>query len=160
MRIYLCRTRPDYPLGPSFLLLGLTGILYFLGLWSHVFNIITNKSLFSFILGTNHISPHKSQLPFASVTFNKPSLGMLSYYLFGLVWNHAFLGALPTFVIASACCLWYFTHQHRRHPSPISTSLCRGIFFHLGSIALGSFLIALVDFVRIILSYFEVLRDR
>jgi choline transporter-like protein 2/4/5 len=37
------------------------------------------------------------------------SLGMFYYFFFGILWVNAFLGALTIFVIASSCCMWYFT---------------------------------------------------
>jgi choline transporter-like protein 2/4/5 len=33
----------------------------------------------------------------------------LYYFFFGILWTNAYLGALSIFVIASCCCMWYFT---------------------------------------------------
>jgi hypothetical protein len=61
-----------------------------------------------FIVGTNQVNAQPGGSPFGSVEWTDKSYGMLGYYVFGLLWNHAFLAALPQFVIASACCIWYF----------------------------------------------------
>lgn len=37
------------------------------------------------------------------------SLGMFYYFFFGTLWVNAYFGALSIFVIASCCCMWYFT---------------------------------------------------
>jgi solute carrier family 44 protein 1 (choline transporter-like protein)/choline transporter-like protein 2/4/5 len=31
-------------------------------------------------------------------------------FIFGTLWANAFFGAMGTFVIASACCMWYYSH--------------------------------------------------
>eukprot|EP00331_Platyophrya_macrostoma_P009145 CAMPEP_0176426544 /NCGR_PEP_ID=MMETSP0127-20121128/12006_1 /TAXON_ID=938130 /ORGANISM="Platyophrya macrostoma, Strain WH" /LENGTH=229 /DNA_ID=CAMNT_0017807833 /DNA_START=437 /DNA_END=1126 /DNA_ORIENTATION=+ len=51
-------------------------------------------------------------------------------------------------------CIWYFA-QGRKEPmgNPLFRALCRGTFFHLGSIAFGSLIIALVFIVRVIIQY-------
>jgi hypothetical protein len=110
-----------------------------------------------FIIGTNQVEAQTGGLPFASVQWTDKSYGMLGYYVFGLLWNHAFLAALPQFVIASACCIWYFCQGSGKEPkSPVGTSISRGLFYHLGSIAFGAFVIAVIDVFRIVVNYFEV----
>jgi hypothetical protein len=47
---------------------------------------------------------------FTSISdFTQRSLGMFYYFFFGILWTNAFLGAMTIFVIASCCCLWYFS---------------------------------------------------
>lgn len=93
---------------------------------------------------------------FADVKMTNGQEGMIAYYVFGLLWNHAFFVALPQFVIISACCIWYFCQADGKNPkSPVSKSLCRGLFLHMGSIAMGSFFIAVIDALKLILEYFE-----
>jgi choline transporter-like protein 2/4/5 len=41
--------------------------------------------------------------------YTQRSLGMFYYFFFGTLWTSAFLDALTIFVIASACCMWYFS---------------------------------------------------
>jgi len=61
-------------------------------------------------------------------------------------------------MIAATVCQWYFSGQgEEMADSPYTTSVWRsfkwGIFYHCGSIAFGSFIIALVTFIRILFEY-------
>jgi hypothetical protein len=48
---------------------------------------------------------------FTSLTsYTDSSLYQFYAFLFGTLWCNAFLQAVGTFVIASACCLWYYSH--------------------------------------------------
>jgi solute carrier family 44 (choline transporter-like protein), member 2/4/5 len=42
-------------------------------------------------------------------SLTETTLGMFYYFVFGTLWTNAFLGALTIFIIASCCCMWYFT---------------------------------------------------
>jgi hypothetical protein len=70
---------------------------------------------------------------------------MWLYTLFGYLWINAFIIGVTQFIISAACALWYFSCSS---DSNGSGSLCKGFYwvfrYHLGSIAVGSFLIALV----------------
>lgn len=82
---------------------------------------------------------------------------MFYYHLFALLWINAFILAWGTFVIASAACIWYFTHGHEHSGiHPIRTSIWRGSFYHLGSLAFGSFILAVIQAVRLALAYLNV----
>lgn len=74
------------------------------------------------------------------------------YFLFGGLWVNAFISAVCQFTLASTACLWYFNKQSGLH-SPISRSIGRAFRYHLGSIAFGSLILALVQMVRIVLEY-------
>jgi choline transporter-like protein 2/4/5 len=78
------------------------------------------------------------------------------YNLFGYLWINAFIIGIAQFMISAACALWYFTSTS---DSNGSGSLMRGFYwvfrYHLGSIAFGSFLIALIQFIRIIFEYYK-----
>mmetsp|Transcript_19959 Transcript_19959/g.17044 ORF Transcript_19959/g.17044 Transcript_19959/m.17044 type:complete len:109 (-) Transcript_19959:209-535(-) len=97
----------------------------------------------------------KNGYPFVSITWASSNIGMVIYYVFGLIWNHAFLNALSTFIIASSVVLWYFRKATSRPPAPVATSICRALFSHIGSIAMGSFAVAIVDFFRMLVSFFH-----
>ena len=81
---------------------------------------------------------------------------MFLYSLFGYLWMNAFIIGVSQFIISAACALWYFSCTS---DSNGSGSLCRGFYwvfrYHLGSIAFGAFLIALVQFIRIIFEYYR-----
>jgi len=109
----------------------------------------------AYVVGLNEITRDDSG-PFAQITWSNSTITMSLYFLFGLFWNHAFLAGMSQFVIISACCIWYFSRANRKRPeAPVSKSLFRGVVFHLGSIAMGSFAIAVLGILRVIMSYFE-----
>ncbi|XP_042865088.1 choline transporter-like protein 1 [Penaeus japonicus] len=77
------------------------------------------------------------------------------YHLFALLWITQFLVACQHVTIAGAISQWYFKRNKKQLGWPILTSMKRMYRYHLGSIALGSLIIALVKFVRFILKYLE-----
>jgi hypothetical protein len=76
------------------------------------------------------------------------SLGMLYYFFFGILWVNAYIGALSIFVIASCCCMWYFSRGPGDElSSPVSTSYWRSFRYHWGSLAFGALILAVVQFI-------------
>ena len=77
------------------------------------------------------------------------------YSLFGYLWLNAFLFSLASFVVAAAAAIWYHTSNADTNGKG---SVSRGFYwafrYHLGSLAFGSFLIALIQFIRIIFEYY------
>lgn len=48
---------------------------------------------------------------FTSVkSYSEPSLLRLYFFIFGTLWSNAIIQALEMFIIASACCMWYYNH--------------------------------------------------
>ena len=78
------------------------------------------------------------------------------YSLFGYLWLNAFLIGVAQFTVSAACAIWYFSCTS---DSNGKGSITRGFYwcfrFHFGSIAMGAFLIALVQFIRIIFEYYR-----
>lgn len=82
---------------------------------------------------------------FGSVTHDEKTFIYIWVYIFIGLWVSAFILAVNTFVLASSTCIWYFSQGpgqsvHR----PISRSLYRAFRYHLGSLAFGSFILAVV----------------
>ncbi|ESP05260.1 hypothetical protein LOTGIDRAFT_102496, partial [Lottia gigantea] len=73
------------------------------------------------------------------------------YHLFGVLWISAFIVACQDLVIAGAVAVWYFSRKKSKLGWPIGRATCNLIRYHMGSVALGSFLIAVVRFARLIL---------
>ncbi|XP_037801220.1 choline transporter-like protein 1 [Penaeus monodon] len=88
-----------------------------------------------------------------TVLFVKSSLiaNLRWYHLFALLWITQFLVACQHVTIAGSISQWYFTRNKNKLGWPILTSMKRMYRYHLGSIALGSLIIALVKLVRIVL---------
>ena len=78
------------------------------------------------------------------------------YQLFGFLWIIAIIIGCTQFIIAAAAAIWYFTSSS---DSNGSGSICQGtwwiIRYHIGTIAFGSFLIAMVQLIRIIFEWYR-----
>ena len=73
-------------------------------------------------------------------------------FLFGTLWCNAFIQAVGIFVIASACCIWYYNHGPEQEINfPIFRSYKMVLRYHLGSLAFGSLILAIVQFIEIVL---------
>lgn len=85
----------------------------------------------------------EKQLPFqhfTTTTFVKV-LGV--FHIFQLFWGIFFLVETGDFIVAGAATSWYFERS-----SPYSESQHRYRNFHIGSVAMGSFFMALFGFIR------------
>lgn len=85
-------------------------------------------------------------------------------FLFGLFWIIAFIVALEQFIVAATCCMWYFSGDG----SDVAISFgdvgvgiaTKWAFrYHLGSLAIGSFLIAVVQMIKVVFEYFASKED-
>ena len=93
--------------------------------------------------------------------FNKPLTDsnmnqyLMAYHVFGSLWGVAFIFGVGQITIAGAAATYYFTLNKKKLPmTPVLTSFYRVFRYHLGSVALGSLLVAIVQFLRILLWYF------
>lgn len=72
-----------------------------------------------------------------------------------LFWSSEFILGCQQMTVASSVASWYFSRDRSSLSCPIGNSIRRVAKFHLGSIALGSFLIVLFKIPRLILVYLE-----
>ncbi|KAJ5070922.1 choline transporter-like protein [Anaeramoeba ignava] len=71
------------------------------------------------------------------------------YHFFGLLWGTALITAISESTIAGAISSWYWTRdKHNIPPSPVKSSFKRMLRYHLGSLAFGALLIAIVRMIR------------
>jgi len=77
--------------------------------------------------------------------------------LFGFFWIIAFIIAVQQFTIGATACMWYFRQgsddASRSGGVSISQGICWCIRYHLGSIAFGSFLIAVLNTIKALFEY-------
>jgi len=97
------------------------------------------------------------ELPFmTTVVWTDETRYVFLYSLFGYLWINAFMIGVTQFIISAACAIWYFSSTSDSSGSgSLSTGLWWVFRYHLGSIAFGSFLIALVQMIRIIFEYYK-----
>ena len=92
--------------------------------------------------------------PFRSIEFEDGLTNKLWIQGFGLFWNIAFLLTLSNFIINGAVCFWYHNASSNVE-HPITTSLWWALRYHLGTIAFGSFILAIVWILRTIAEYLQ-----
>lgn len=80
---------------------------------------------------------------------------MFVYYLLGFVWVTQFIIGCERLAISGAVALWFFSRNKSKLGMPIANSIGRLIRYHLGSVAFGSLIIAIVVVLRWILSFIE-----
>ena len=120
-------------------------------IWLVVFIVIV-----LFVVSIGELT-QRQDFPFLSQVVMPPEAEyMFLYTLFGYLWMNAFVIGIAQFMISAAAALWYFSCTSDTNGSG---SLFRGFYwvfrYHLGSIAFGSFLIALIQFIRIIFEYYK-----
>ncbi len=95
--------------------------------------------------------------PFASVDWEDSTRNLWYYHLFALFWILAFLISVLQLIIAATAAQWYFSSNSDQ---PGSGSVCRSLYwcirYHVGSLAFGSLILAIVMFVRFIFEYMKV----
>lgn len=77
------------------------------------------------------------------------------YNILVLVWVIEFIIGCQHMIIAGSVATWFFTRNKENVSSPISTSVSYLFNYHLGSVALGSFIIAILQIIRVILNYID-----
>ena len=85
----------------------------------------------------------KEQLPFQHFETSGAIKALGLAHVFQLLWVLFFLVETGDFIVAGAACSWYFQRE-----SPYSESSDRYRKFHIGSVALGSFFLALLGFLK------------
>jgi len=79
-----------------------------------------------------------------------------AYSFFSYLWGNCFLIAVGQTTIAGAVGVWFFARLGEKHKQKSVSQALRNVFrYHTGSLALGSFLIALVQFIRYCLKYLQ-----
>lgn len=91
-----------------------------------------------------------------SIEFNAGLKNMLFINVFMYFWMMEFLLAISNYALLSSVCTWYFTSsQDTRGTFSIRRGIWWGIRYNMGSLALGSFLLAVVWMIRIVFEYID-----
>jgi len=91
---------------------------------------------------------------FGTFTYDETQKYLIIYTIFGVLWGNAFIIASAQFIIASSAAIWYFK-QPENPSGTVSKAFKRLIRYHIGSIAFGSLILAIVQFIRLVLAYIE-----
>jgi len=81
------------------------------------------------------------------------------YHLFGWLWVNQLISAISMTAIAGAYSWWYFASQDQEKQTQnkfaFMRSLKRVFRYHIGSMVFGAFIVAVVQFIRIVLAYID-----
>lgn len=76
------------------------------------------------------------------------------YHLFGIFWTTQFISGFGMMITAGSIALYYW-QRDKLPANPIKGSITRTARYHVGSIALGAFLVAVIQFIRATLEYID-----
>merc|ERR1711939_1009333 len=123
----------------------------------------TNESYFN--ATANHTmfrQVHAGMNLTASANMSGEDVGrwLLLLHLFIALWGNAFVQGTTIMTIAGAVSGWYFTetdggHKTQKWKFPVGASFLRVLRYHLGSVAFGSCIVALVQLARAIMLYID-----
>jgi len=93
---------------------------------------------------------------------------LTGFHIFCFLWTNHFIQGIIIMIVAGAVADWYWTRPSGPDPEkaykggdgksfkwPLLRSIHRTFRYHLGSIAFGSFLVAVVQFLRVVLEYIK-----
>lgn len=110
--------------------------------------------MLAFIYSTGEYS-HDKTYPYMTLKVTSRETKFIYFHFFGLLWNIAFITQVCNFIITGVVCIWYHQNQDDGG-SPISVSVKWAFFNHIGTIAFGSLILAIVWIIRIIAEYIAV----
>ena len=104
------------------------------------------------IYATGDIENHDRVFPDSNMT--KTARNLYFFHFFGVLWVNAFLSALLEFTLASSVAIWYFSLNSDSGPiRPVTRSIYRAIRYHLGSLAFGSLILAVIRLFKWLMRY-------
>mmetsp|Transcript_48467 Transcript_48467/g.65806 ORF Transcript_48467/g.65806 Transcript_48467/m.65806 type:complete len:655 (-) Transcript_48467:96-2060(-) len=110
--------------------------------------------VFLYSIGTPEPNPEFTSL--TTITWSDQTRYMVLYYLFGGLWVNSFFIGACQFLIAACACIWYFTcNSDNKGYGTMSKAFSWLFCKHLGSIGFGSFLIAVIQLIRILFEYYR-----
>jgi hypothetical protein len=134
--------------------LQVVGLLLFLLPW--VFYSVFVSSLGSFYQtnynGYNGLGP---TLAVKRFNYGSEGTGYAWYLLFCLLWTAQFIIAVGQLTLAMAISSWYFTRDKSTVGNSTLISAIHNTWYHLGTAAFGSLIIAIIEFIRAIISYMQ-----
>ncbi|XP_053600739.1 choline transporter-like 2 isoform X2 [Plodia interpunctella] len=76
--------------------------------------------------------------------------------LLGFFWTMFFISGCSDMMLASTFATWYWTFRKRNLPFfTLTAGVARTVRYHMGTVALGSLIIAIVRIIRVILEYID-----
>jgi len=97
-----------------------------------------------------------AECQFVKYTENADYSWMQFINIFGLLWGTFFFTAFGELVLAGVFAEWYWAPDKSRMPGCVlGSALWNATFYHLGTVAFGSLVIAIIRMIRLVLEYVE-----
>ena len=101
--------------------------------------------------------PREDGYPFLTeIKWSDMNRYIFFYDVFGLFWLTAFIIGMSQFIIGCSACIWYF---ECRGPNKGAGTVGKAMYwayrYHMGSVAFGSFLIAVCQMLRFLFEYYR-----
>ena len=107
----------------------------------------------AYVTSMNHVSPSELTPQLKDIEW-KPEIKLMGLYMFfGILWVTAFFEYCSTFTIMVSASTYYWNSDMADEGQAEVHTGVQFCFNHFGSIAIGSFIIALVRFIRITVMY-------
>lgn len=121
--------------------------IVWLGLWLFT-------AIYVFSVGTP--TPREGFEFMTEIMWDKPTRWIFLYHLFGLFWINAFIIGCTQFIIGASACIWYYEcTSDSKGRGTVGTGFKWLFRYHLGSVAFGSFCIAVCQMIRVLFEYFR-----
>lgn len=110
----------------------------------------------AFLYSSGEVKKSDKYHTFAAVEWDTTTRDLFYFECVSILWVNAFKVALTQFTIACTVFFWYFEQGTSNNKTfKFLHSFWAGVRYHVGSLALGSFVLALVQLVQAILSYMQ-----
>merc|ERR1711976_282151 len=99
--------------------------------------------------------------PWSNVAWEQFTEGAFYFNLFFGLWLVAFMVSFNVFWISSSAVIWFFQQGEgqeegsKSRKNPCCTGWCWAAWYHMGSIAFGSFILAVIWAIQIIMAYID-----
>ena len=118
------------------------------------FVIWMGSAIFVFSVGTPE--PREGFEFLTEVKWSEATRYIFFYHVFGLFWINSFIVGCSQFVIGCSACLWYFEVSTDSKGKGTMVRATKWLFrYHMGSIAFGSFVIAICQMLRFLFEYYR-----
>lgn len=125
---------------------GLFFLLSIISIMIWIFSVLS-------VLSMGHVQVNPNVIQGKTVVRSQELNYMLLYMLFGILWVTAFFEYCSTFVVMVSASTYYFnSNMHGEGEADVGKGF-KYCFVHFGSLAIGSFVIALIRFIRIVFLY-------
>lgn len=111
---------------------------------------------FSYLVSTGDIKQPKKGSQLKEITLEPNAKKMAWFQVFMFFWVFEFIQAMFNFVIIVAVCTWYFSSTNdTRGDFSLSSGFWWAIRYNGGSLALGSFILAIIWMIRVLFEYVD-----